>query len=89
MANTLINTLILSEFKLINSDFKLGRTASNNKVILTLLIYVDDDRNTSIKYSVTTYSNNNKSNSCNYYLNLGLAINAYRKTIDEMFEHYE
>lgn len=89
MANLLFNPLILSEFKLINSDFELGGIASHNRVILTLLVYVDDDRNTSIKYSVTTYSNNNKSNSCNYYINLGLAIKAYRKTIDEMFEHYE
>ena len=86
MANTLFNTLILSEFKLITNDFELDGIASHNRVVLTLLVYVDNDQNRSIKYSVTTYVNNNKS--VNYYINLGLATSLYRKIINEMFEHY-
>lgn len=89
MASTLFNTLILSEFKLINSDFKLDGIASHNRVVLMLLVYVDSDQNKSIKYSVTTYINNDKLISGNYYSNLDLATNKYRAIINEMFEHYE
>lgn len=89
MSNTLFNTIILSEFKLIHSDFKLDEIASHNRVVLTLLVYVDNDQNKSIKYSVTTYFNNGKSISCKYYINLDLATNKYRETINEMFENYE
>lgn len=89
MANTLFNTLILSEFKLINSDFKLDGIASHNRVVLMLLVYVDNDQNKSIKYSVTTHFNNDTLISCNYYINLDLATNKYRATINEMFENYE
>lgn len=89
MASTLFNTLILSEFKLINSDFKLDGIASHNRVVLRLLIYVDNDQNKSIEYSVTTHFNNDTLTSYNYYINLELATNAYRKIIDEMFENYE
>lgn len=89
MANTLFNTLILSEFKLIKNDFELDGIASHNRVVLMLLVYVDNDQNKSIKYSVTTHFNNDTSISCNYYSNLGLATSLYRKIINEMFEHYE
>lgn len=89
MTNSLFNTLVLSEFKLITNDFKLDEIAFHNRVVLTLLVYVDNDQNKSIKYAVTTYFNNGKSISCNYYINLDLATNKYRATINEMFENYE